>query len=202
MDNENKINQEEEENNRKHSIILLLLYILCILMFVLSGSFTLSTILQTKDLTSDKVKVGKVQMELINRDETNIKLINTYPMSEKEASLLKPFEFKVTNEGTLAVMYRLILQDVEDKDVLEKVNGGKLDHDKVSYSLIDSQTNKTIKTGPISELEEGILITEKLLPRYSKNFYFRLWINENAGNESQNKFYVGQIVLEIDEILE
>lgn len=202
MDNENKINQEEEENNRKHSIILLLLYILCILMFILSGSFTLSTILQTKDLTSDKVKVGKVQMELINRDETNIKLINTYPMSEKEASLLKPFEFKVTNEGTLAVMYRLILQDVEDKDVLEKVNGGKLDHDKVSYSLIDSQTNKTIKTGPISELEEGILITEKLLPRYSKNFYFRLWINENAGNESQNKFYVGQIVLEIDEILE
>ena len=202
MDKEDVVKNEEEQENKKKPILLLLLYIFSLIMFILSGTFTLSTILKTRDINIRNIKMGQVKMELVNNDETNIKLIDTYPMKENEAATLKPFEFKVTNEGTLSVIYRLRLQDVKDKEVLEKLNGTKLDKAKVNYSLIDSETKKVVSTGLISNLKDGILLTEKILPRYSKSFEFRLWINENAGNEAQNKYYVGEIVLEIDEILE
>ena len=203
MNNEDIIkNEEEEQENKKRPILLLLLYIFSLIMFILSGTFTLSTILKTRDINIRNVKMGQVKMELINNEETNIKLIDTYPMNESEAATLKPFEFKVTNEGTLPVIYRLVLQDVKDKEVLDELGGTKLDKSKVNYSLIDSETEKVVSTGLISNLKNGILLTEKILPRYSKSFEFRLWINENAGDESQNKYYVGEIVLEIDEILE
>lgn len=196
-DNTNK----EKGKSHKETVILLFLYILSILIFILSGSFTISTILNVKENNNDNIKVGQVKMDLIDNDETNIKLINTYPMKESEANLLEPFEFKISNEGTLPVIYRLKLQDVKDEEILKKVTGDKLEYNKINYSLVDAETNETIKTGLISDLENGILITEKILPRYSKIFNFRLWINENAGNESQNKYYIGEIVLEIDEIL-
>jgi len=193
--------QEEEKEKRKHPILLIFLYILTLLMFILSGSFTLSTILNAKQSNIDEIQVGQVKMEFIDNKDTNIKLIDTYPMKEEKAKSLTPFKFKIINEGTLPVIYRLKLQDVKDEEILKDINLEKLNHEKINYSLIDSDTKEIISKGLISNLNDDILITEKLLPIYYRNFEFRIWVNENAGNEAQNKYYVGEIILEIDEIL-
>ena len=198
------INHEEEENNKKRTIILLIIYIISLILFILSGAFTISTIINLNDVNHHEIQAGQVKMELIDNPDTNIRLINAYPMKYSEAMTLKPFEFKVTNVGTLPVVYRLKLKDINDSKIVNQLvpsNQGRLSNNKINYSLINNKTNKVIATGLISDLKSGILLTEKLLPRYSKSFDFRLWINEHAGNESQNKHYVGEIILEIDKTL-
>ena len=194
--------QENEEKNKKKPILLLVLYSLSLLIFILSGTFTLSTILKDRQTNLNNIQVGEVRMDLINNDSTNIKLVDAYPMDDEEAKELKPFEFRVTNNGTLAVNYRLRLLDVDRKDVNIDLPSKRLDNDKISYSLVDKSTNEIVKTGTIEDLDDQILITEKLQPRYSKEFELRLWVNKTAGKESQNRYYIGNISLEIDEILE
>lgn len=201
MKNENIEQKKDEKSEKKYPIILLLLYSLSLIMFILSGSFTIATILNTKETNMEKIKMGQVKMELIDNKDTNIKLVDAYPMKMEDANKLKPFKFKISNEGTLPVIYRLKLKDVKEEDVLKDLPNDKLSHNKINYSLIDSKTKKYIATGLISDLKDGIIITEKMLPRYSKYFDFRLWINQNASNEIGNKYYAGEIVLEIDEIL-
>ena len=194
-------NNKRNEKDNKRTIILLLLYSISLITFILSGAFTLSTILNAQKADLNNIQVGQVQMDLINNDSTNINLVNAYPITYERAMKLNPFEFRVINNGTLSVVYRLKLLEIEKDEVNITLPNEKLSNDKVSYSLIDKDTNTIIKTGTIKDLDDGILITEKLQPKYYKNFEFRLWVNETAGDESQNKYYITKINLEIDEIL-
>ncbi|MBQ7140459.1 MAG: hypothetical protein IJO32_03055 [Bacilli bacterium] len=195
---------DDEEEKRKKGILLIILYIISILLFIISSAFTFSVFINSEDRDKiyNEVRVGEVAMEFLDRKETNIRLFNTYPMSDKEALKLDPFEFRVTNTGTLPLIYRLKLEEVPDNELKEIYGLERLPHNKVKYALIDKKTHKILKKGKINEISEGILLTEKLLPRYSKEFQFRLWIDEKAGNEVQNKYYVGKIVLEVNDILD
>lgn len=194
---------EKEEKKRKKGIILIILYILSLLLLIISSAFTFSVFVNDDDRENiyNDIRIGEASMEFLDRKETNIRLINAYPMSYKEAINLKPFEFRVTNTGTLPLIYRLKLQDVPDRDLKETYGLERLGHNKVRYSLIDKKTKKVIKTGLINQMQNGVLLTEKLLPRYSKEFEFRLWIDDKAGSEVQSKYYVGKIILEVNNVL-
>lgn len=202
MDNE--IVDVQEEKKRKRGILLIIMYIISLILFIISSAFTFSIFMDDDDREKiyNEIRVGEVAMEFLDRKETNIRLINTYPMSDKEAANLDPFEFRVTNTGTLPLIYRLRLEDVPDNELKEVYGTSRLEHNKVKYALVDKKTKKVVKKGKVNEMKKGILLTEKLLPRYSKEFEFRLWLDEKAGNESQSKYYVGKIILEVNEILD
>ena len=193
-----------EEKKRKKGILLIILYIISMLLFIISSAFTFTVFIDDdgRDKIYNEIRVGEVAMEFLDRKETNIRLINTYPMSDKEATNLDPFEFRITNTGTLPLIYRLKLEDVPDSELEEVYGTERLEHNKVKYALVDKNTKKILKEGKLNDIKEGILLTEKLLPRYSKEFEFRLWLDEKAGNESQSKYYVGKIVLEVNEVLD
>lgn len=191
------------EKKRKKGIILIILYILSLSVLIISSAFTFSIFIHDNDRENiyNDIRVGEISMEFLDKKESNIRLIDTYPMSYKEALKLEPFQFRVTNTGTLPLIYRLRLEDVLDEHLKETYGLERISHNKVRYSLIDKKTKNVIKTGLINQTQKGILLTEKLLPRYSKEFEFRLWIDEKAGNEVQSQYYVGKIVLEINDVL-
>ena len=196
---------EEEEEKRKKPILLLFLYCLTIIFLGISGFFTISTIVNQSVLPNYKVNVGKLSMELIERNDTVIKLINSNPISDEQALKLKPFLFKINNDGTHPLKYRLKLVDVPYKDLKEYkeiVGKDRIDNSKIKYSLISLDTGVTVNTGLVSNLENEILIQKNLPAAKVDNYALRLWIDENAGNEIANKYYAGKLVLEIEDFIE
>jgi len=196
---------EEEEKKRKKPILLLFLYCLTLIFLSISGFFTVSTIVNHSTLPNHKVKVGKLSMELIERNDTTIRLINSNPMSDEKARELKPFLFKIHNDGTHPLKYRLRLVDVPYKELIgykEIIGKNRINNSQIKFSLISLETGVTVNTGFVSELENEILIQKNLPAAKVDNYALRLWINENAGNEVQNKFYAGRIILEVEDIIE
>lgn len=192
---------EDEEEKKKKPLLLLFLYCLTIIFLLISTSFTISTIINQSTLPNYKVNVGKLSMELIERNDTTIRLIGARPMSDEKAKDLKPFLFKVYNNGTHPLKYRLKLVDVPDNELVgyqEIIGKDRIDNSKIKYALIRLDTGVTVNTGLVSELENELLIQKNLPAEKVHNYALRLWIDENAGNEIQNKFYAGNIVLEIE----
>jgi len=132
----------------------------------------------------------------------SIRLYNTYPMSDEKAKNLKPFLFNLNNNGTYSLNYTLLLEDVPDNELnnITEIKGKtRILNSKVKFSLINTDTNSVINEGFVSDLEDGVLSSGKLQADNDIPCALRLWIDKNVGNEDQNKFYVGRIVLKVQE---
>ena len=53
--------------------------------------------------------------------------------------------------------------------------------------------------GFVSDLRNETIISGKIKAHSVNSYALRLWIDKNVGNEDQNKFYVGRIVLNVYE---
>lgn len=186
-------------------IYLLFLYSCTLMMLIISGYFTFSIIYHQSKAPNHKVKVGTLSMELVESKDTTIKLYNTLPMSDEKAKNLKPFLFKLNNNGTYPLIYSLTLENVPDEelnDVEEVFGKTRINNSKVKFSLTDTDTNNIIKQGFVSDLNNNVIISQRIDAAKIKTFALRLWIDKDVGNEDQNKFYAGRIVLKIHEIIE
>ena len=193
----------EEEKLAKPS--LLFLYSITLVILIISGSFTISTIFNQNKIPNNKIQVGQLSMELVEEKDTSIRLYNAAPMSDEKAKDLNPFIFKINNNGTYPLIYTLKLEDVPDSELtnVEEIKGkSRMTNDKVKFSITDLDNNKIVKQGLISNLENNIIIEEKISASTVTSFGLRVWVDKNAGNEVQNKFYAGRIVLEIKEVIE
>lgn len=191
-----------EKEKKRMPILLLLLYSLTIITLIISGSFTISTIYNHSKIPNHDVNVGRLSLELIEREDTTIKLYNAAPMSDEKAMELEPFLFKLHNDGTYALKYTIKLVDVPNKDlkgIKEIVGKTRISNTKVKYSLINTKTNKVLKQGFVSDLKNETIISGKIQAAKTNSYSLRLWIDKNVGNEDQNKFYVGRIVVKVYE---
>jgi len=195
---------EDEEKNKK-PILLLFLYSFSLIFLIISGSFTVATIINQSTLPNYKVNVGKLSMEMLEKSDTTIRLVGARPMSDEQAKKLKPLLFKIHNNGTHPLKYRLRLVDVpynELKGYKEIIGKTRIENSKIRYSLYNLDAGVTVSTGIVSNLEHEILIQKNLPAAKVDNYALRLWIDEKAGNEIVNKFYAGKIKLEIEDIIE
>lgn len=187
---------------KKRGLLLLFLYSITLLMLIISGSFTLSTIYNHSKKPHSDIHVGELSLELVEQNDTTIRLYNTSPMSDEKAKSLKPFQFKLNNNGTYALNYVLKLKDVPNSELTrinEIIGKTRINNSKVKFSLIDTNTNKVIKQGFVSDLENETLLSGKVKASNIDSYALRLWIDKNVGNEDQNKFYAGRIELTVYE---
>jgi len=191
-----------EKEKLKKPIFILLLYSLTLIMLIISASFTISTIYNQSKIPYYNAEVGEVSLELVQEKDTTIRLYNTYPMSDEKAMNLKPFLFNLNNTGTYSLNYTLRLENVPDSEldgIDEIIGKTRISNSKVKFSLINTDTNEVVKQGFVSELKNEILSEGKLSARANIPYALRLWIDKDVGNEDQNKFYVGRIVLKVYE---
>jgi len=194
-----------EKDKKRKPLFLLFLYSITLLMLIISGAFTISTIYNQSKIPHHEVEVGKLSLELVQQTDTTIRLYNTSPMSDEKAMTLKPFEFNLNNNGTYSLNYSLKLIDVPYSELsgVEEIIGKKrISNTKVKFSLIDTKANKVIKQGFVSDLKNETIITGKIKASRVNSYALRLWIDKNVGNEDQNKFYAGRIVLKAYENIE
>lgn len=192
-----------EEEKRRKPLFLLFLYSITLLMLIISGSFTISTIYNQSKIPHHNVQVGKISLELVEQGDTTIRLYNAYPMSDEKAITLDPFLFNINNNGTYALNYTLKLVDVPDNELYginEIIGKRRINNTKVKFSLTNTKTNTIVKQGFISDLKNETILRGKINAQKNNSYALRLWIDKNVGNEDQNKFYVGRIVLNVYEI--
>lgn len=197
--------RHEEKENKKKTLFLLFLYSLTLLMLIISGAFTISTIYNQSKGPHHNVEVGNLSIDLVQQNDTTIRLYNFSPMSDGKAMTLDPYLFKLNNNGTYALNYTIKLVDVPNKEltgVQEIVGKTRISNKKVKFSLTNTNTNEVIKQGFVSDLTNNIITSGRIKAAKVEPYALRLWIDKNVGNEDQNKFYAGRIVLSVDEILE
>ena len=137
-----------EEEKRGKPLFLIFLYSLTLLMLIISGSFTISTIYNQSKVPHHNAQVGKLSLELVEQNDTTIRLYNAYPMSDEKAMTLDPFLFNLNNNGTYALNYTLKLVDVPNNElygIKEIIGKTRISNTKVKFSLINTKTNIVVK---------------------------------------------------------
>ncbi len=173
----------------KKSKILIIGIVLVLVITLLSASYGLLKV-------SDEIGVQKVVAGTFNinfKDGETIKLENTAPMSDTEGMKTKPYDMEITNIGDVDAIYTLKLEPditIPTEDALKE--------SQIKYSI---KVGDEAWTTPqlLSTTKEQVLINERELTAKDNNKIncsIRLWIDENVGNEGQNKIYKAKVVLE------
>ena len=125
------------------------------------------------------------------KDGDTITMENTAPMSDIEGLKTKPYDIEIKNIGDVDSLYTLKLE--EDITIPEKE---RLNTSWIKYSIKVGEEEWTTPQ-LLSTLSNQVLIKEQELKANNKiNCSIRLWIDENVGNEGQNKIYKAKLVLE------
>ena len=217
-----------EVDRDRPPILLLILYLVAFGILIFSGIFTISAIFNQDKIPfyeietnpndnyddNDKPNSGEnnnqsstdsLTLELVGRNDANITLPETYPMSDEKAKDLPPYEFKIKNPGKSSMNYRLKLIDVPDNELTSyDIIKGKtrIDNSYIKFSLINGNTMNVVNTSIVSDLNDKIIASGTIKPGETLNFNFRVWMHKDADNRAQNKFYAGRIVLEAESITE
>lgn len=165
--------------------------IFAIAVLVLAGSYSIFTATnKSEDYSS--ITVGTLKIDFLQDSQNVLNLNGAYPTMDTEGEKLEPYQFKITNNGTLNASYKIKL--VNDNEVIEEDNCSlnllsfsalkvKVNEDS-SFLLSDKQDNSYV-------IAEGII-----LPNETKEYNIRIWIKDTAGNEALGKHYHGKIVVD------
>ncbi len=142
-------------------------------------------------VTHYSVKIGTLAFE-IQDEENAIRLLNAYPMTDNKGKTLKPYAFTLTNTGTLKEYYQiLIIEDTEEKAAC--TNCKFLTPDKIRYSLT---TNGTDGDSQYLNSDKAVIEVGELAKNETKNYELRLWLDEGATIDEEDKLYYGKLQIE------
>ncbi len=182
--------------NKKIVIILLILTIT----ITIGVSYAFWQI--TKTQTGDNVITSGCVDLTIDNQKNNIQLNNAYPTEDSEGEDLDPFTFTVTNHCNVKMDYEIGLEMLSDTNLESKYVKVLINEKGISGSskLLNSYDNEDVTI--IKDAKEGrILLKDKLEPTTEeenpskKEYELRLWLDNEAGNETMNKTFKSKIVL-------
>jgi len=143
-----------------------------------SYAFFALTLRGEKELT---VTTGTLSLQY--KDQNAIQLEKTYPLSDQEGMELIPYEFSVENTGDIKALYDIILEENEENTL----NAIWL---KYSLKRNEEEWSSPKKISSL-KLEEGLEVE----PGKTDVYQLRLWIDEEVGNEAQNKSFKARVVI-------
>ncbi len=169
---------------------------IAVLITVVSFSYAyIKTNKEEKDVNVLGTECINLEMEDLSK---GITLQHTFPVSDATGKSSTPYTFKLTNECGVGVDYEIHLR-VEDVE-----EGQKKIAAKNIATMIDSNekvvltSEKKVINEEESDKEEYKISSEKLtLEAYQEiEHEVRIWLDESAGNDSQNGIFKSKIVIE------
>lgn len=165
--------------------------IFAIIILLLAGSYSIFTA-TNKSEDYNSITVGTLKIDFLHDSQNVLNLNGAYPTMDTEGEKLEPYQFKITNNGTLNASYKIKL--VNDEEIIEEDNCSlnllslsslkvKVNEDS-PFLLSDKQDNSYV-------IADGII-----LPNETKEYNIRIWIKDTAGNEALGKHYHGKIVVD------
>ena len=170
----------------------LLIGLILVVFFILYASPTYAKYIVNN--VQNQNHVGKSDcFKLTFSDGDNIALNNMFPISDKEASKLKPYTFTIKNVCNNTSLVHINLEELNKSTIdlsyikyqLNEMNPIKLGSIETNENLVlnDSRSSRTIFTTELKSNEE-------------KTFNLKMWIDESALSEQvENKIFASKVVV-------
>lgn len=128
-------------------------------------------------------KIDVNTLEIVLNDEGNVNLTEQSPMDDSQSNQVKPYKFKVKNNGKTTATYQLLIEDfVTDKST------ELLSRKYLNYELV--LNNVSIKKENLSLVKNNILDTKTLASNAENNYELRIWVTgDSNSSEWMGKSY-------------
>ena len=151
--------------------------------------------------TTRQKEINVVETDCIHvemEELTNaINLVNAYPVLDEVGERNKPFRFKLTNTCGVGVNYNLNLEVMEsEKRVASKNIAVKVDELEKTILTNNPTTEVTYEEEDYTGVEAYTIHQGELKPGESITHELRLWLDANAGNDSQNGKFYSKVIIE------
>lgn len=195
-DNKEKVKIEDKPNinltkalSREIKFTLIIVFAICILL--IAGSYSIFTTIN-KSEEYNSITVGTLQIDFLQDSEQVLNLNGAYPTMEKEGEKLTPYNFKITNNGTLTASYKVRL--VNDNDI---INEDGCSTNLLSLSALKVKVNEEQPFILGDKQDSSYVVAEGTIsPNETKEYNIRIWIKDTAGNEVLGKHYHGKVVVD------
>lgn len=174
--------------NKKNAYIIVGILIFSVAIISVSYAIFNVVVYGNKNNT---IKAGKLSLTMDEKTSEGIKLINAVPVSDETGLKNDPYEFTLTNNGSINSDYSIYLDDINsDSDAVH------MSSDYIKYEL---RKGNDVTTGILSSMgtNPNCLINEgSISSNESIDYSLKLWINQDAGNEVMNTEFSGVIRVE------
>ena len=178
----------------KRNVFLLGITILCTVLVL--GGITYAFIsynTRQKEINVLKTSCLKVEMEELT---DALELNGTYPLTDEAEKNTTPYRFKIRNVCNVGVSYHINLEVLESVNRLSSSNVATM-IDRMEKKLLTSEIATTpIEQSEYQAIEAYTLYAGTLGVGEEKEHSLRLWLDESAGNETQNKEFQSKIVID------
>lgn len=200
IEKKTKIEEKEVINNSlfenitktlSREIKFTLIMIFAIVILVIAGSYSIFTATNKSD-DYNTVTVGTLKIDFLEESQDVLNLNGAYPTMDTEGEKLEPYQFKITNNGTLKASYKVRL--INDDEVIEE---DKCRSNLLSFSALKVKVNEESPVLLLDKYENDYTVAEGIiLPNETKEYSIRIWIKDTAGNEVLGRHYHGKIVVD------
>ena len=175
----------------KKNIVAIVCILFMVVILALASSYALFTFNVTKD-TDFKLAIGSLELSITDTNtEDKYILENVVPTKDEVALEQDGYNFTIKNTGTIDSYYTIYLDDILISDL-----GERLDNSYIKLNLLNKDTNSS-NTSRLTDFSSSdrILATGYLEPDESVSYTLRMWLDYEAGNDAQNKYFATQIRL-------
>ncbi len=173
------------------------------ILYALSGAILVFTLIagvsyayikyETKEQGTNIVGTDCIKIEMQEMSDA-LSLQHAFPMTEETGKTTKPYEFKLINQCGTGVDYNIELE------VEEVEEGNKIEPNNIAANVDDGAKvllQDNVKVQNVEEEQERYKIGEGTLKPYSEVTHkVRIWLDESAGNDTQNKTFKSKVVIE------
>ena len=175
------------------SVIILVI----LLVFIVGNSFGFFKYIKKGDIVNI-ITIKGIEVEILNDEDDALNLENAYPISDSDGMLLTPFVFSMTNTSSSALTYSILIENDEEKlanCVLEDGSScEELDISNIKYSYKKddgSYSEPVLLSNDNNIIASGVINSDETIKSS-----IILWITSEAGNEIQNKYFFGKLVIQ------
>ena len=172
----------------KYKVSLLLLAILLCSTMMFGYSYSLWSATHTSTLTNT-LSVGCFTIDF-SESGSNINLTNTYPISDDKGLTKTPYSFTIKNTCTVAANASIAINPLKTSTLdLRYVKASYKESNDTSNTtkILNQFTQGTIASDDTISASSYILTTAYLKANASKTYSIWMWLDENAGNDTQGK---------------
>lgn len=179
----------------KHQLLITAVSGIALVSTMIGGSYAIFSSTSKAD-EYNVLKVGELEISYVDTGDGYgdiLSLNGAYPISDEDGASSSPYRFNITNTGTITADFKLkILYDesiIEEDDCSDNLLLQKY----IKYKF-DNGTPTLLSS---KESDDYVVYeANNLVPGSSEIHEIRIWIDEEAANESLGKHFHGKVVIE------
>ena len=181
------------KNMKKISLLLGIIVLLLVLVVGSTYAFWKYTV---EEKEQNVIGTDCLSISLIDESEA-ITLEKAYPLSDQAGMQTKPYTFTVKNNCDSLIDYSVRLEALEIKDRMDSHNiAVSIDGEEIKVLSDFSSVSPIYDREDYKAVESHVLVNGFLDGHEQKGHVLRVWIDESAGNDSQNKTFLSKVVVE------